>query len=170
MNNFFWGLIGLLAMIAILASALAIYARSKPLPTVQLRAQPGPEARGFHHMKGGAKCVLPLGQLPEDGHEMLLQIIRRTERTKEVFDTPQGHSFVTRSKLFGFPDITRIWIADGHLHIYSSLVIGRSDLGVNARRLEGWITQLFQQSRSEIGAEASPACVTPDRDIQTHVA
>ncbi|WP_424943344.1 DUF1499 domain-containing protein [Aliiroseovarius crassostreae] len=165
MNTLIWAVGALLALVLVLASTLAVYARVKPLPTDRLHDHPGPQERGTHMMEGGVKYVLPLGQLPENGVERLLEIARSTPRTTEI-PTSSGYTFVTRSKLFGFPDIIRIWQADGHLHIHSHLVIGRSDLGVNGARIEGWIKQLFD----ETGGHAGAARVAPDRDIQAHVA
>lgn len=165
MNTLIWVITALLALVIVLASSLAIYARVKPLPVDRLQDHPGPQGRGTYLMEGGVKYVLPLGQLPENGVELLLDIARHAPRTTEL-PSSSGNTFVTRSKLFGFPDIIRIWQADGHLHIHSHLVIGRSDLGVNGARIEGWIKQLFH----EAGGHAGTPRVTPDRDIEAHVA
>lgn len=165
MKTLIWAVAALLALVVVLAGALAIYARAKPLPADRLVAMPGPHDRGTHMLKGGVKYVIPLGQLPEKGEARLLDIVRNTARTIELPSAP-GHTFVTRSKLFGFPDIIRIWQADGHLHIHSHLVIGQSDLGVNGARVEAWIKQLFQ----EAGGHAGAARVTPDRDVEAHIA
>lgn len=150
MRFVFWGAFGVLVTAVVLAIALAAYSRLKPLPAERFTARPGPQERGQHRLEGGAKYVLPIGQLPkngsEDGIATLVQIIRETPRTRSV-EVQDGFAFVTRSRGFGFPDITRVWEADGHLHIHSHLVIGRSDLGVNAARIDSWIKQLFNQSR-----------------------
>lgn len=48
-------------------------------------------------------------------------------------------TYVTRSKVFGFPDYTTIEETDGTLRAYARLRFGQSDLGVNRARLEGLI-------------------------------
>jgi hypothetical protein len=56
-------------------------------------------------------------------------------------------TYVSRSKVVGFPDYTTIGIyqtPDGqrYLEVYGRLRFGRSDLGVNAKRIKGWLGQL----------------------------
>jgi len=56
-------------------------------------------------------------------------------------------TYVSRSKVVGFPDYTTIGVYlsdDGqtYLEIYGRLRFGRSDLGVNAKRIKGWLAQL----------------------------
>ncbi|UWP87802.1 DUF1499 domain-containing protein [Aliiroseovarius crassostreae] len=165
MQTGIWLLAGLVALAMLGVVALAGYSRWAPLPTGRLADHPGPQPRGQHTLEGGVKYVLPLGQLPQGGVARLLDLVRKTPRTEER-PAADGYSFVHRSRLFGFPDITRIWVADGHLHIHSHLVIGRSDLGVNAARLSNWLKLLYAQP----GREAGAARVAPDRDIQAHVA
>lgn len=129
--------IWILAALAVLAALLAVYARLKPIDPVRFAAQPGPVEPGIHKLPGGVKYVMPLSELPEDALTKLLAILRQTPRTTEVA-TDHGHSFITRSRGFGFPDVTRIWQADDHLHIHAHLVIGKSDLGVNGDRVRQW--------------------------------
>lgn len=47
-------------------------------------------------------------------------------------------TYVTRSKWMGFPDYTTVGIYDGVLEINARLRFGKSDLGVNAKRVKGW--------------------------------
>jgi hypothetical protein len=59
-------------------------------------------------------------------------------------------TYVTRSRLMGFPDYSTIGIYDGpagdgtgpYLEINSRLRFGRSDLGVNRQRVKGWLSGL----------------------------
>ncbi len=51
-------------------------------------------------------------------------------------------TFVTRSKWIGFPDYTTIQLDGDKIKLHARLRFGRSDLGVNAARLERWIDQL----------------------------
>lgn len=51
-------------------------------------------------------------------------------------------TYVTRSKIIGFPDYTTLEYADGRLKAYARLRFGTSDLGVNRDRLEGLLATL----------------------------
>ena len=135
----------LIAVPVILACVVAIYARLTPIDTDRFTSTPGPDTAGIHKMPGGAKYVLPLSDLPKDTVAKLLDIVRQTPRTTEVA-TDTGNSFVTRSRGFGFPDVTRIWLEDDNLHIHAHLVIGKSDLGVNRDRLGQWNEVLRRSS------------------------
>lgn len=54
-----------------------------------------------------------------------------------------GHiTYETRSALWGFPDYTTVQYSDGTLRMYARLRFGRSDLGVNARRLDALLAAL----------------------------
>ncbi|WP_281856348.1 DUF1499 domain-containing protein [Litoreibacter halocynthiae] len=56
-------------------------------------------------------------------------------------------TFVTRSAVWGFPDVTTIEIETTNMgafvRIYGRLVYGQSDFGVNKARIDGWIDQLY---------------------------
>ncbi|MEX0311330.1 MAG: DUF1499 domain-containing protein [Tateyamaria sp.] len=45
-------------------------------------------------------------------------------------------TYVTRSKWIGFPDYTTVEYRDGMLRMFARLRFGRSDFGVNRKRLE----------------------------------
>ena len=51
-------------------------------------------------------------------------------------------TYITRSKVFGFPDYTTAQQQGAILRIYARLRFGRSDLGVNRARVEAWIAQM----------------------------
>jgi uncharacterized protein (DUF1499 family) len=58
----------------------------------------------------------------------------------------QAH-YVARSAVFNFPDLIMVQVvnegpADSGLILYSRSVYGRSDLGVNRRRVETWLAAL----------------------------
>lgn len=60
------------------------------------------------------------------------------ERTVRLAGTPEEGrvTYLTRSRVFGFPDYTTVELADdGTLRLYARLRFGGSDLGVNASRL-----------------------------------
>jgi uncharacterized protein (DUF1499 family) len=51
-------------------------------------------------------------------------------------------TYVTRTKVFGFPDYTTLDATSGELRAQARLRFGASDLGVNRERLEGLIAAL----------------------------
>ncbi len=52
------------------------------------------------------------------------------------------NSCVTRSAVWGFPDYTTVEQRDGKLMIYARSRFGSSDLGVNGKRVAGWLDAL----------------------------
>ena len=51
-------------------------------------------------------------------------------------------TFQTRSLVWGFPDHTTVAVQGDLLVVYGRLRFGRSDLGVNKARIEGWLETL----------------------------
>lgn len=51
-------------------------------------------------------------------------------------------TYVSRSRIIGFPDYTTVQSKGDRLAIYGRLRFGRSDFGVNRARIEGWLAQL----------------------------
>lgn len=132
----------LLIALALVAAAQA-WIRFAPLPRARIEAYPGPWEVGIHPMKGGLKVVRPLDDLPQDAVEKLAAIAAATPRTRAIGDDPRA--FVTRSRLWGFPDIALIWSDGTHLHVHSHLVFGVGDMGVNAARVARWFERLEAQ-------------------------
>lgn len=135
-------------MLKTILIALALFAvaqvgiRFSPLPRDRLTAQPGPFEPGVHPMMGGVKVVRPLSELPPDAFDKLLKIAAETPRTERVGEGTDPAAFVTRSRLWGFPDIAVIWTDGENLHVHSHLVFGRGDLGVNAAKVARWFERL----------------------------
>jgi len=73
-------------------------------------------------------------------------IIRAAPRTSVLAGSvAQGMiTYVTRSRVFGFPDYTTVRQVEDGLEIYGRLRFGASDLGVNAARIDGWLEALRQ--------------------------
>lgn len=72
------------------------------------------------------------------------RIIRATPRTTLLAGTPEEGmvTYITRSRLWGFPDYTTIEARAGSIVIHGRLRFGSSDMGVNRARVEGWIAAL----------------------------
>jgi Protein of unknown function (DUF1499) len=138
-------LIKTLAIAIILVGLAQLYVRLSPLPRQRLEDRPGPMEPGVHPMKGGVKVVRPLAGLPPDALARLAEIAAATPRTRQVGDDPLA--FVTRSALWGFPDIALIWSDGANLHLHSHLVFGNGDLGVNAARVTRWFEALEAAQR-----------------------
>lgn len=51
-------------------------------------------------------------------------------------------TYITRTAVWGFPDFTTLELRDGQIALYARSRFGRSDLGVNSKRLQGWIDAL----------------------------
>ena len=72
------------------------------------------------------------------------RIIRDTPRTTALAGSPEEGmiTYVTRSRLWGFPDYTTVEARAGNIVIHGRLRFGSSDMGVNRARIEGWIAAL----------------------------
>ncbi|SEP57341.1 DUF1499 domain-containing protein [Thalassovita taeanensis] len=90
---------------------------------------------------GGVVRVVP-GDLAA-----LDRIIRATPRTRVLTGSvAEGRvTYVTRSVVWGFPDYTTVEARNGDLAIFARLRFGRSDLGVNGKRVAGWLQALAAQ-------------------------
>ncbi len=70
------------------------------------------------------------------------EVILGTPRTTLLAGGDDWATYVTRSALWGFPDIASVRITPAgegaEVAVYSRARFGRSDLGVNRARVEGW--------------------------------
>lgn len=86
-----------------------------------------------------------------DGGEELSRLdgaIMATPRTTRLAGSVDAGqiTYVTRSAVMGFPDYTTVGVYDGqdapYIEINARSRFGSSDLGVNARRVKGWLADL----------------------------
>ncbi|MCV6584088.1 MAG: DUF1499 domain-containing protein [Marinibacterium sp.] len=91
-------------------------------------------------LEGGVERVR--SDVTRDMLVALDQVILATPRTQRLAGGAEGGhvTYVTRSKLFGFPDYTTFELRDGTLMVFGRLRFGRSDLGVNRKRVDGWLS------------------------------
>ena len=105
-------------------SALAAPAGFHPAPDIVTRRYAVPPARLFAAIREAAEAqprVFPHAAQPE---------------------RMQAH-YVARSAVFNFPDLVTVQVnPDSTLVIWSRSVYGRSDFGVNARRVRLWLAAL----------------------------
>ncbi|MBS9716543.1 DUF1499 domain-containing protein [Pseudohalocynthiibacter aestuariivivens] len=129
-----------------------------------LRLAPG-SAEDWHTLSG-SNYPLPCGQnwnvergsvtyqadwvglTPTETLSKIESVVLDTARTHRFAGSIQSGqvTYITRSAVFGFPDYTTIYAEpteDGsRVVIFGRLRFGRSDLGVNAARVEGWVKAL----------------------------
>jgi uncharacterized protein (DUF1499 family) len=119
------------------AVLLALYIRFAPSDAGRFHVSGAVQSDA--DLEGGVKRILPGVTLAE-----LDQIAQQTPRTKVLAGSVDDGmiTYVTRSRLIGFPDYTTIEAKDGMVTVFARLRFGRSDLGVNRRRVEGWIKAL----------------------------
>ena len=119
------------------AVLLALYVRFAPSDAGRFHVSGA--VQSDTDLEGGVKRIIPGVTLAE-----LDQIAQQTPRTKVLAGSVDDGmiSYVTRSRLIGFPDYTTIEAKDGMVTVFARLRFGRSDLGVNRRRVEGWIKAL----------------------------
>ncbi|WP_372573162.1 DUF1499 domain-containing protein [Ruegeria jejuensis] len=102
--------------------------------------------------------VAPIGDSDADTRGSVLRVLQTGPEALKQFDEvaradpatkvlagslDQGMiSYITRSKVFGFPDYTTAHQQGETLRIYARLRFGRSDFGVNRARVEAWIAQM----------------------------
>lgn len=124
----------ILAILVVVVGALA-YVRLAP---VKLTAVALPTAVGDYPEAGGFTAVRDVSDA------MNLATVEAAmlalPRTVKVASDPL--TFVTRSRVIGFPDVTVVEERDGKLAISAHLVYGGSDLGVNKARVLALLASL----------------------------
>lgn len=126
-----------IALIVVIAAGLG-YIRLAPSDPARWHRLP--EEIGNQTLEGGAMRRVA-GDLAA-----LDAIIRSTPRTSVLAGSvAEGMiTYVTRSRVFGFPDYTTVRQRGDALEIYGRLRFGASDLGVNAARIDLWLKALGQ--------------------------
>lgn len=76
--------------------------------------------------------------LPAASFAALKSIAAVTARTQILTETPDHITWITRSKLIGFPDYTTAQLTPKGLIVYARQRFGGEDWGVNAARLTAW--------------------------------
>lgn len=127
--------------------ALTAYVRLAPIDTARWHVQAPGQKMGKTQ---DANSFIWREAVEDDGTAMLEQFdraIRQSPRTEVVAGSlTEGQiTYVTRTKLMGYPDFTTIGIYGDnprYFEVYGRSRFGRSDLGVNAKRVEGWRAQV----------------------------
>jgi hypothetical protein len=95
---------------------------------------------------GGDRPAVELPNPPGAVAARLDAIAMATPRTARLAGEGTFVTYVTRSALFGFPDYTTVRILPtamgSEVLIFARSRFGKSDLGVNRKRVEDWIARL----------------------------
>lgn len=138
MNWLFAVLLSLLIGLA----AVAAWARTLDVPAQRYHRTDVPDSSGDYPIKNGFTAVREVGK-PAAALEALSGVAGAAARTMRLAGSPELEhvSYVTRSRVFGFPDVTNIWTSDGRVHVQGRSVVGRGDMGVNRRRVTDWMAR-----------------------------
>ncbi|WP_170449780.1 DUF1499 domain-containing protein [Ruegeria arenilitoris] len=118
---------------------LGLYVRMAPADPARWHVQVVAEAD--RDLPGG---VIRVAQTGPDGLARLDQVARATPRTTVLAGSVDEGlvTYVTRSRVFGFPDYTTAQQDGDTLRIYGRLRFGRRDFDVNRSRVDGWLAAL----------------------------
>lgn len=119
--------------------ALAVYVRLAPSHAEDWHGLPN----GLESGDGPGRAVRVVSD-EGDTLERLDTIIRDTPRTAVLAGSVEEGmiTYITRSALWGFPDYTTVARRGEQIVLYGRLRFGKSDMGVNAKRLDGWLAEL----------------------------
>lgn len=130
-----------LGIVLLLGLGLALWIRLAPSDPARWHVSN--DATDDRDMPGGAIRIVPAG--PGD-MARLDRIIRATPRTSVLAGAPEEGmvTYVTRSRIWGFPDYSTVTQRGGAIVIFGRLRFGSSDLGVNRARITRWIAAFDQ--------------------------
>lgn len=124
-------MVGTILIFAVLL--LMAYIRLAPLEAARWHVPV--EASSNEDRTGGAVRVI-------DGDEATLRALDAAAKDLRRTNVLAGSvaegriTYVTRSLVFGFPDLTTIELVDDQIRMFARLRFGTSDMGVNRKRLE----------------------------------
>ena len=126
-------------ILAILVIGFLAYVRLAPSDPARWHVSV--TAKANETMAGGAIRVVPNKDGAWDALNIALAGFERTHLLAGSVE--QGHvTYVTRSKLIGFPDYTTLEKSGDSIKLYARLRFGSSDMGVNAARLDALVKLL----------------------------
>jgi hypothetical protein len=146
MRVILWGL--LIAVVVLLAYIRLAPSDPQRWDVDPLRAE-APDGSGWLVRPDGGNASAGLYQCgPEALLEALDRIALSTPRTKRLTGSvAEGQiTYVTRSRVFGFPDYTTITTLEdqggARPVLHARLRFGQKDMGVNRARVESWLARL----------------------------
>ena len=128
-----------LLFVLLLGAALLIFIRFVPGDITRLHLELPDRKVGSY--SGPNSHVEVLAPISEDTFGQIVGIAAQTPRTKLIAGSIQDArvTFVTRSKLIGFPDYTTIQLVEEKLTINARSRFGYGDHGVNRARVRDWL-------------------------------
>ena len=140
-----------LLVLGVIVAAM-VYVRLAPDDVAGVHIQADPREPGDYPTAVRFLAVRQITAAPEDVLRAITQVAMDGERTKALAGTVDDGivTFVTRSKVMGFPDYTTVSIipadtvdnAGPLVMIDARLRYGKNDLGVNMARVTGWLDAL----------------------------
>lgn len=130
----------ILAFVLVVALAGLAYVRLAPIRPAAFDIADLPSEVGDYPALGGFTAVRAI---EGDGADALARVkaaMLALPRTTVVNADPLA--FVTRSRVFGFPDVTVVIVQDDVLIVRGHLVYGGGDMGVNKARVMGVLAAL----------------------------
>ncbi len=134
------------SLVVALVLGFAVFVRLAPLDAARWHVDPanapgpGPE--------GSYRVTLSVQQPPTDILAALDAIAMATPRTFRLAGSvAEGRiTYVTRSALWGFPDVTTVEArstdAGTELSIFARVRFGQGDMGVNRARVASWLAEM----------------------------
>ncbi|MBE0412860.1 DUF1499 domain-containing protein [Yoonia sp.] len=134
----------ILTILILLIVAGMAYVRLAPMDPARVHQASAPQPPGDYAATGGFTAVRTIIAPAAQVLATLEQRALATPRTRVVAGrVDQGMiTFVTRSRIMGFPDYTTVQVDGDTLTIHGRLRFGQSDLGVNRARVQGWLDAL----------------------------
>ncbi|NUH64397.1 DUF1499 domain-containing protein [Sulfitobacter sp. S0837] len=131
-------------LIVIALLALLAYVRFAPTDVARWHQKASGEAMGETRGENSVIWREPAGADLLTRYDAVIQQTPRTERIAGSVETGQA-TYVTRTALMGYPDYTTIGVYGEnprYVEVYGRSRFGKSDMGVNAKRVAGWRAQV----------------------------
>ncbi|RLL63935.1 DUF1499 domain-containing protein [Paenirhodobacter hankyongi] len=133
-------LVAALLLLAVLG--LGAWVRLAPLPADLYHRMDSAHGVGDWPAPGGFEAVRQVTE-PKATLAALVTVVEATPRTALIEGSVEEGlvTVVTRSALWGLPDISNLWIEGDRVHVRGHLIFGPFDFGGNRSRIEGWLAR-----------------------------
>ena len=134
--------------IAFCAVVLSVYVRAAALDVAKLHKRHDVTVLADVTAMGSFTGVRASDRSAQEVLDAFVDVATATPNTRVLAGRPADGlvTVVTRSLVLGFPDVTTAWMTDvggvQALVVHGRLQYGASDLGVNRRRINGWLAQM----------------------------
>ncbi|MGJ8624040.1 MAG: DUF1499 domain-containing protein [Yoonia sp.] len=134
----------ILIALVVVVIGFAAYVRLAPTDVARWNRLPEDAFVGDLAGPGSHRAVRRITAPAAEVLQAVAQAAAATDRTRLIAGSVEDGmmTFVTRSRLWGFPDYTTVAVRDDLLVIYARLRFGSADLGVNRDRVDRWLAVL----------------------------